>query len=84
MTKTKIILSVAVVVVTAFAVVAYEGPLHSLMERFPDVDPKITRKAHREMFKESFQGKYDWIDKTDATDDLDRIFLAKVKILTSK
>jgi Fe-S-cluster formation regulator IscX/YfhJ len=83
MTKYKIILSAAVVVVSAFvAYASYEGPLQALMERFPDIDPKIVRKVHREMFKEALVGKYSEFQTDDAT--LDRIFLVKVQELTSK
>jgi len=83
MTTTKIILSVTAVVVTAFAAyAAYEGPLQALIERHPDIDPKIVRKVHHEMFMEALRGKYNDIVTDD--DALDKILIEKVQLLTIK
>lgn len=83
MTNTKIILSVTAVVVTAFvAYAAYEGPLQALIERHPDIDPKIVRKVHHEMFMEALRGEYNDFETTD--DVLDKILIEKVQKLTSK
>ena len=82
-TSTKIILSAtAAVIVTTFAAfTTYEGSLQALMENFPDVDPKIARKVHYEMCKETLFGKYE--GKTD-DETLNKLFLAKVQELTQK
>ena len=82
-TSTKIILSAtaAVIVTTITAFITYEGSLQALIEEHPDVDPKIARKVHYEMCKETLFGKYEG-----ETDDetLNKIFLARVQKLTSK
>jgi hypothetical protein len=83
MTKNKIILSAVGFVITAFAARVYwEVPIVALMEQFPDIDPKIVRKVHNEMFMETLTGK----NGEGRTDDaeLDRIFLEKVQKLVSQ
>jgi len=81
---TKIILStvtVTIVAVTAMYV-QYVGSTEALVERFPDIDPKIVRKLSKEMYMEALTGKYADIESTD--DALDKIFLEKVQLLNAK
>lgn len=85
MTKTKIILSAVVVGVTILAarIAVFEVPVVSLIERFPQIDRKIVRKAYREVLTDAFTGKYNGIN-TDNDAEWDKLFLAKVKKLTLK
>lgn len=77
MTKNQMILSA--VIVSAFALAAYvtrEGSLGVLIERFPDVDPKIVKKVHKEMIREALRGKY--ANSVLSDEDYDLIFMSKV------
>lgn len=88
MTKIKIILLSSVGLIgTAFAAmwVSFEGSTGALIEQFPDIDPTIVRKVHKEMWLESFKGTYNDIDDDadGSTGEYNRIFLEKVQKLTN-
>lgn len=82
MSKTKIaILSATVVTLITLAWQLQKlGSEVALMERFPNIDPKIVVKAHRQMIKNTFKGMYNDRDMTDAVND--EIFLEIVQTLT--
>lgn len=82
MPNNKMILSAALISATALAATAsYRGSLHALKQRFPDTDPKVVTKLHREMFKEALTGKLE----TDGTDEAyDFIFTEKLRNLSNK
>jgi hypothetical protein len=88
MNKTKIILSaiaLATVVIPSMYYVSFVGSTEELIKRFPDVDPQIVYKAHKKIFWETLQGKYNDIedDADGSSGEYDRIFLEKVQKLTA-
>jgi hypothetical protein len=81
-TKTRIAL-IAVVVLSSAAVlwhIQFEGSTDALCERFPDIDPSIVRKVHKEMVRETLAGEYNDIELND--ENCDEIFRAKAMLLT--
>ena len=44
--------------------------------RFPEIDPKIARKAYRTMFMKAATNQYDTLPESD--EDMDKLFLAEV------
>lgn len=82
--KKKILIAITAAVITRFAALVYwEGHINAIVERFPDIDPTIVRKLHREMFVEALRGKYKDMD-TDDPAIMDEIFLDKVHELNKK
>lgn len=77
MIKATLIAAAAVLAGTAF--VAYNRIHENLIvKRFPDIDPKIVRKAYRTMMSRAVAGEYAHYE--DASDEThDRIFRAIVK-----
>jgi hypothetical protein len=75
MNKTKLI---AAVVLAGAAYAAYLH-IHSsiIVKMFPDIDPKVVRKAHTIMVKRGMAGAYADMDNSDET--MKRIFLAVVQ-----
>lgn len=49
------------------------GSENALFERFPDFDPKLVVKVHREFVKDTLAGKHNGTDLTDEV--CDKIFL---------
>jgi hypothetical protein len=64
--------------------VYFEGHQRALEERFPNVDPSIARKVHKEMFREGLRGNYADMNGLDEDEYYDKIFLEKVERLTPK
>lgn len=70
MNKTKLI---AAVVLVGAAYAAYHLKHQSIIvDRFPDIDPKVVRKAYKTMMKRALAGAYADMDDSDET--MDRIF----------
>lgn len=70
MNKTKLI---AAVVLVGAAYAAYHLKHQSIIvDRFPDIDPKVVRKAYKTMMKRALAGAYADTDDSDET--MDRIF----------
>ena len=77
MSKAKIGIIAALALGAAAAVwLQFEGSNGELEKRFPDIDPKIVRKVHKEMIREALAGEYDGVYVTDA--DYDDLFKTKV------
>jgi hypothetical protein len=73
----KMIISAVLVSATALAaLVSYEGSTSALIERFPNVDPKILRKAHKQMIKDALAQK---LPDATSDEDYDKIFLSLVE-----
>lgn len=75
-----------IIVVLALAGAAYAAYIriheNIIVRRFPNIDPKIVRKAHSIMTKRAFNGDYMYKDNSDET--MDAIFLAIVEEIRSK
>lgn len=77
MTKAKIGIVVALALGAAAAVwLQFEGSNGELERRFPEIDPKIVRKVHKEMLREALAGEYNNVYVTD--EDYDELFRSKV------
>lgn len=74
--RRKMILA-AIAALLIWKYIQFEGSTGALVERFPDVDPSIVRKVHKEMYKEALAGKYNQMGSAD--EDWDTIF--KVKLM---
>jgi hypothetical protein len=81
MNKTTLIAAVAL---TGAALVAGYLKIHTniIANLYPDLDPKIAKKAHSMMVKRALAGNYTELDGSDET--YARIFEAIVKEITSK
>lgn len=77
MSKIKIALIAAVVLVPIGYWISFEGSTGALIERFPDVDPDIVRKVHKEMFLEALASGSKGPALTD--EQCDAIFRNKVR-----
>ena len=53
-----------------------------IVDRFPDLDPTVVRKAYQTMLKRAYAGAYSYTDNSEET--MDKIFLAIVKEQTAK
>lgn len=68
----KTLLTASVVLMGA-AYAAYHLKHQSIIvNRFPDIDPKVVRKAYKTMMKRALEGHYADMDDSDET--MDRIF----------
>ena len=80
MNKTTLIASVAVIGAAYVAYVRIHANI--IVKRFPDLDPKIVRKAHSIMMKRAYAGAY--ADLVDSDETMDAIFRAVVQELRFK
>jgi hypothetical protein len=64
--KTKLNIIVGII---TFSMAAYYismlGSEVALMERFPDIEPQLVIKAHREIMRNTFKGKYNHLNTED-------------------
>lgn len=70
--KTTIAALIAIVAFVAFNVKHEQ----IIVERFPDLDPKIVRKVYRKVLRGAYAGKYPNVDFNDE-EALDSLFLAE-------
>lgn len=81
-TKTAIAVAVVAIAVVG-ATVQMKSLSNQVVERFPDIDPKVARKAYRKMMLKAAAGQY-----TDAelSDDaaMDKLFLVEAMKLDKK
>jgi len=70
--KTIVISSIATVTVIV-SVVAVLGSEAALVDRFPDLDPKLVRKAHRKMLRMAMTQDPQIVAQTMMDEDYDRI-----------
>ena len=78
----KIATSVAVVSLGAVSVVQWRSLIADMLERFPDIDPKIVKKAYRAFLMKALTGQLE--DLSNLNDSMmDKLFLAEVTRLTS-
>lgn len=77
----KVLFIIPLIPVLHFALRVYwEGHQSVLEDRFPDVDPTIVRRIHKEIMKEALRGTLPGDPKTD--EDYDAIFHEKLKNFT--
>lgn len=81
MTKNKMILSASIAAISSVGVIWHVGTREATLERFPNVDRKIAKKAYTKMILETLAGQH----TTASTDeDYDKIFMDIVKDLLQK
>lgn len=78
----KLIIAGTITAIGAFATAAYYISIDNDMKnRFPEIDPKIRRKAYRKFLSNSMNNVYGDMDDFDAAK-MDQLFLEQVRILT--
>jgi hypothetical protein len=83
MTKTKIALiaTTALGLFVAWQFISVFGSEGALMERFPDIDPDLVVKAHRQMYFAALRGESAAIKNAESEEDFDKIFLEIIETL---
>lgn len=58
-------LAIGTVVAAALATAYHLKHQQIIVARFPDLDPKVVKKAYRKILKDTYGGKYANVDTTD-------------------
>lgn len=77
--KIKIALALVTAIAASGTIISVLGSEAALMDRFPDIDPKIVVKAHRKMFFAALRGE---VADDPSDEGLDALFLEHVRQIT--
>lgn len=80
MLKNALLGGLTAALIAALAFVQFVGSNDALVERFPDVDPDVVYRIHKEMIKDALAGKLADVKNDEAYDEIFRMKLAWLQV----